>query len=107
MTHDLGQSARDQLASLSDKARRRVLRLVARSRSKSARLRWNSSTQGTYRNPMRELRRALLAEHCKRTGNKPTGRQWVRLRKRLARAARVGDQPELRAVAAAVTKGAA
>jgi hypothetical protein len=74
-----------QLAALSEKGRRRVEKLVARSQQRSARLRWNSTLQGTYRNPMRELRRALLAEHCARTGNRPTGRQWVRLRKRLQR----------------------
>lgn len=83
------------------------LRLVSRSQTKAARLRWDSRNRGTYRGTMRDLRRALLAEHSARTGKRPTGRQWRKLRKTLSRQARWGDQPEVRAIAAAVTGRAA
>lgn len=86
-TPNASPSVRDQLASLTDRARRRVLRLVDRAHTRSARLRWDGR-RGPYRKPMRALRRELMAVHCARTGKPNTGRQWVRLRKRLQREAR-------------------
>lgn len=78
-------SVREQLAALTDKGRRRVTKLVDRARTRSARMLVSGRTHPGK--PLRALRRSLMAEHCATTGKPNSGRQWVRLRKRLQREA--------------------
>jgi hypothetical protein len=80
----LGQRARAALAALDSRAQRRVEKLADRMGTRQARLAWDGA-RGTHRKPLRSIRRALMAEHAARTGKPDSGRQWVRLRKRLQR----------------------